>query len=417
MPATIQSPPPAVEGAKTETAPQQEIYSAASEIDELDIKAPDEKPEVTPPPKKEQKPAPEEPEAEEEPQEEEEETPNKKAGEEIDDLDEKDTQEKPKEEPEKKPEEKFGKMKDLKVVYEKTKAEKKELETKLAEASKTIETLKRSNPDEVRALTDRLTKAETRRDELEQEMRHINYQGSEEFKTRYQKPYEDAWVRATKDLSELTVEMADGASRKATPEDLARLANMPLGEARRTARDIFGEAADDVMAHRRKILDLSEAQDAALQESRKAAKERDQTRIVEERTRGEKLRGVYGETVTQIADKYPRLFKPVPGDDEGNQLLERGFSEVDRFFNDTNMPMEERVKLHAMLRFRAGGFDRMQLRMVRMSKQLQQARADLQAYEKSQPPGGGKLGARKAKESSDVFAQAEKEIEALDEQS
>ena len=99
--------------------------------------------------------------------------------------------------------------------------------------------------------------AEARARALDEEMRFIDYTKSSEFQDKYQKPYTNAWTRAEADLRELTVALEDGNSRPATVQDLLLLANTPLGEARKLASAMFGDAADDVMAHRRIVRELS----------------------------------------------------------------------------------------------------------------------------------------------------------------
>lgn len=313
-----------------------------------------------------------------------------------------------------KPGEAPKRMKDLKTVYEKVKGEKTALETELAKAHKTIEQLKTANPDDIKVLSEKLKSAETRRDELEQEIRHLNYAASDEYKTKYSKPYEDAWARAAGDLRELTVELEDGSTRPATLEDLAKLASRPLGEARAMAKQMFGDSADDVMVHRRDIRRLAEAQEQALAESKKTASEREKAKAVEAKLMGEKLSNLYNKQSKEFAEKYPNVFKPRDGDTEGNTLLENGFAQVDRFFNERDMPHEERVKLHVELRYKAANHDRMALRLKRAAAKLKTTQAELAQYKASTPP-GGTTSVRSATKPESVFEEVDREIDNLDE--
>lgn len=303
---------------------------------------------------------------------------------------------------------------DLKVVYEQVKSEKKVLESKLAETTAQLEKVRTANPDEIKALSERLQKAEARRDELESEMRHVNFTQSEEYKNKFEQPYHEAWERAVADLKELTVETDEG-NRAATVEDLVQLSNMPLGEARKAASAMFGMAADDVMAHRRTILDLSKKQNAALEESRKASAERSKTQEVAQREQTEKLTKVWNTETEAYAKRFPKWFKPVDGDAEGNALLEKGFSEVDRYFLETLAP-DEKIKMHVKIRAKAANHDRMALRLQRAAGRIKKLQEDLAEYEGAEPPAGKvRRGVSVPKKAGNVFEEAASEIEALDE--
>ena len=57
----------------------------------------------------------------------------------------------------------------------------------------------RANPTarpEYKEITDKLTTTEKRAQELEDEIRYVNYSKSKEFADQYQKPYEEAWSKA-----------------------------------------------------------------------------------------------------------------------------------------------------------------------------------------------------------------------------
>jgi uncharacterized phage infection (PIP) family protein YhgE len=278
--------------------------------------------------------------------------------------------------------------KDLKRVYEETKAAKKQLESKLSEATKRIEELQRSNPDEVKAVAEKLAKAEARRDELEQKMRYMDYRESREFKEKYEAPITEAWNRAILDLNETVVTLEDGTTRKASVDDLVQIGNMPLQQAAKVAREMFGDAAEDILAHRRTIRELTIQQDKALTKAKQEALERRKTEEVENRQRAEKYQTVWKQESEALAAKYPKWMKPVEGDEEGNKILNSGYEDVDRFFNDSSLAPEERVKLHAKIRMRAANHDRMALRLKRMAGKLQELKTKLSEYESSAPPTG-----------------------------
>lgn len=396
MPAQVTAPAPS--NSQTTPAPDvaSDLYGASSEIEGLDTGTtqPD-KPEPNEPakPVKVEKPS-DQPANKPKSDDEELEAldaedrvvrPGEKKDEDPDPEPEKD----PEKEPEKPDTEQLPtRAKDLKVVYERVKAEKKDLEAKLTEAQGRIKQLETSNPDEVKALTEKLSKSEARRNELESEMRFVDYRKSAEFRDKYEKPIHEAWQRAIMDLDETVVTLEDGSSRKANVDDLVRLSNLPLQQASAAAREMFGDAAQDILAHRRTIRELTMQQSKAIEGALKEAEERLKTREVEGRANAEKYQGIWRQENETLATKFPKWVKPVDGDEEGNKLLNAGYETVDRFFNDSSLKPEERLKAHASIRMKAANHDRMALRLRRMAENLNSLKKKLAEYESSAPPGG-----------------------------
>lgn len=217
---------------------------------------------------------------------------------------------------------------------------------------------------------DQIEQHTKRNAELEDEMRFVNYSKSEEFQTKYQKPYTEAWRRAALELSEIMV-MDNGQERQATADDLAALISLPLGKAREVADEAFGRFADDVMAHRKELRGLFAAQQQALEEAKTKGAER--AKQQQEMT-SKQQQDIIDHTKTYwekanadaVADpKYGQFFKPLDGDQEGNLRLAKGFEMVDRAMNenpsDPSLTPEARatiVRRHAALRNRAAAFGR-----------------------------------------------------------
>jgi hypothetical protein len=255
-----------------------------------------------------------------------------------------------------------------------------ETERLLAEAKKQT-----PDPTQMKTLMERAEQAEARMKELEEEMRYIDYSKTREYHDSYQKPLEDAWSMAMSDMRELTVTGEDGVVRQATAQDLLALANMPLKEAREAAKEWFGEAADDVMAHRKTIRELDNKQQQALANARKQGSERQQQRAAAVQKMRQEVRELWAQLKEEHAQKYDFL-KPKEGDDEWNSRLEKATKFVDTAFadmakiNDLRLTAEERadiVRRHVALRNRAIGFStykalnkQLQARVAELEKQL-----------------------------------------------
>lgn len=315
------------------------------------------------------------------------------------------------------------KISDLRTAYQTLKKKvKDEFEPKLQQVQTLeakVKELESVNPPEVSVLQERLAAAEKRRDELETEIRFVDYSKSKEFADKYQKPYTDAWRSALNDLAELTVEDADGSTRRATQEDLLKLSNLPLGEARRQANALFGDSADDVMAHRRKIIELSNAQTKAIDDARLAGTEKAKLTSAERKAQFEQTQKAWGEVNAAIVKKWPHMFGPVEGDTEGNALLTKGLALADKLFSPTaeNRPKspEEALQIHAMIRNKVANHDRLALRLKVARERIVELESSLKEFE-AHSPNGGLSGGSPGAGTKDFMEEVDAEIDAMDKQ-
>lgn len=259
-------------------------------------------------------------------------------------------------------------------------------ETELAE----IRT-KLGNPAEVEKTKSTLTALQQRNKELEDEIRYVNYEKSTEFKEKFEAPYRSAWNRATAELAEIAVkDNQTGETRAATAQDLLVLVNLPLGQARGVANEVFGEFADDMMAHRKEIKTLFDAQRNALEEARTKGAEREKTVSEHNQAAMQEIRKSVKdywdqETAALLEDpKVGHLFKEKEGDEEWNTSLKKGYALVDKSFNEnpndprlTPKQRQEIVKRHAAFRNRAAGwgplkraYDKQSARLAELEKKL-----------------------------------------------
>lgn len=292
-------------------------------------------------------------------------------------------------EPEKQAETKPVKAAELRVAYEKSKETLKAKDAEIAKLQTELKTAKSAPVDdpEKKVLLEKFEAAEKRRSELEKEIAFVAYHKSKEFVDKYQKPYEEAWTKAVAELAELSIENEDGTSRTATSHDLLTLANLPLGEARKRANQMFGDAADDVMAHRRKIRELSDAQTKALDDAKKNSEtvtKENQTQALQQQ---ERIKTLWADENKAWQEKFPRWFKPEDGDEEGNALLAKGYEMADAAFSNQGTP-EERVKLHAQLRNKAAAFPKLALHLKKARTRIKELETALAAYEDSEPAAG-----------------------------
>lgn len=286
--------------------------------------------------------------------------------------------------------------------YKKTTSE---LKAKLETYEKELGALKSGKPtaEVPKEIQDRLTAAEKRVQEYEDELRFTNYQKHPEFVEKYQKPYDAAWARAVSELSEVSVtDPATGTARPAQASDMLTLLNLPLGKARELANQVFGELADDAMAHRKEIKSLFDAQQAALAEAKTKGVERQKQLQAQQETERAEMGKFINDTwsaanreATTDA-KYGKYFLPVEGDQEGNATLAKGFDLVDKAFKEDprepGISQEERaarIRRHVAMRNRAAAFGRLRRWVEQRDAKIAELQDALDEYAKSEPGQAG----------------------------
>ncbi len=258
------------------------------------------------------------------------------------------------------------------------------------------------NPNERKSIDETMAALKKQNEELENEIRHVNYAKSAEYKTKYQEPYEKAWNRAVKELTQISV-TDRGTSRKAEVGDLSALVSMNINDARDYADNTFGKFADDAMGYRKEILGLWEAQETALTEAKEKGGTREKERAAAMQQYQQQTGGQiksFWEKSNQgfLADKdLGPLFSPVEGDQDGNQRLAKGFELVDRAFSenpsDPNLTPEQReviVKRHAAVRMRAAAFGRLRAQYQSLQAKYEKLEKEVGQYKASVPGTGGR---------------------------
>lgn len=297
---------------------------------------------------------------------------------------------------------------DLRSAYEGLKKRfKEEYEPKVSKLEAKIKELEGSGSNQVQTLKKELEEKTSRLEVLEREAQFRDFKTSEKFKNEYEIPYQKAWAKAMKLLKQLTVPTEDGGNREATMQDMLTLANMPLNEAWKNARDMFGDAANDIMSARSKIQELAEAQDEALEEARKNAGEHEKKLAAQRQIEHQEMGKLWNETNKALAQNYPKWFAETEGDNEGNELLRKGFSLADLHFlgpkglspeqvellpdkfrdavKTDKFSIQERVALDALLRNKIASHSRLARQLKKANARVSELEKSLKEYEQSEP--------------------------------
>lgn len=290
------------------------------------------------------------------------------------------------EKPQDKPpvEEKTSTAKELRAAYDSAKKRLQSLEQELSELKKPK--VNQDDPER-KILLDKIAAEEARRKELETELSHQNFEKSEEYQQKFQKPFVTALQFAHNEIGQLKVEMEDGTSRPGTKEDFNRLLQVGTGDANKIAIDLFGNAAPEVMAHRRKILELNMLRNQAIEEYKTNREKIEQERLVDQQRQAKTAEELWSKTLNEQVEKYPQFFKAKDGDQEGNQILEDGFKLVDLVFSKAELPLQKRIELTATVRNKAAAFDRVAHENKKLSDRIAELENELKGYKESAPSG------------------------------
>lgn len=273
--------------------------------------------------------------------------------------------------------------------------------------------LKEFNPDVIQATTKELEAARKRAEELEAQVRVLDYTKSGEFHERHVKPLAKALEAAYADLGEMSVSLEDGTSRKASEADFKKLLSMPAQEAGEMAERLFGKfAGGELMSHRRAVLGLERAKREAVENASKASEEARVRETLEQTQRVEKAQAMLKTRHAELESKFPELFKPREGDEEGNQLLSKG-REMVKQLEASHLTDAERINLAAEIQYRAASFGRLFRDNRVLRQRLDEANAKLKSFEKSAPDRGDGSRNGAAVESSDPWEKAGRQLESL----
>lgn len=268
--------------------------------------------------------------------------------------------------------------KQLRDAHEAAKKRVAELEEKLQE----YESRLKDNP-EVKSYKQQLEEQERRAKELDERLRFTNYERSQEYREKFEVPMEKAFRTAFEDVSQLVIEDAEtGSTTQATPEHFKQLVTMPLQQAIKQAKTWFGEAAPEVLAHRRQILDLDRQRREAIEDFRKRGEEITSKQADEHRRTLERFN-------SEAIERFPEWFGKSE-DPEDQQLFDSGLKMAQLAIDgDPNLPPERFARVLSEVRNRAAAFGRMVYRNKSLQAKVEALESELEQFRNSVPAPGG----------------------------
>jgi hypothetical protein len=288
-------------------------------------------------------------------------------------------------------------LKQFREQYEMTKKERDDLASKVAELERAkSEGTKREIEEATKALKAEMDSIRKNADELDTEVRYLNYTRSGEYKQKYEAPLREAWQTALGDIEGIRVTDADGTERDASHEDIMAILNVPVAKAAIIAQEMFGAAAPEIMAHRRRILELTQARDKSIAEWKEKGSQREVEQKKQLESRQSRSRELFDSQFTEFEKSHNQLFGREDGDEEGNKLLD----ESDRLIKialkgegiDADMGYDDKVdlitKAQAQVALRARAYGRERLRVIRLQQKVAELEKKVGKVRSSEPGQG-----------------------------
>jgi hypothetical protein len=248
-----------------------------------------------------------------------------------------------------------------------------------------------------------------RLNELEDEIRYVNYEKSTEFIEKHHKPYLEFAGNVAAEAMELIVEDGNGGGRQLTRNEFWDIVGKPtVNEAIMAARALFPDdptKANHVLSMRKDIKLAWNKIEQVKHEFKLKGAEREKEMLIkrqqEEAKQAEavKQKAEKWRTLNDAAVKNERLkdfFVAAEDDPKGKELLTKGFKEADLAFNQgqpvdgEGEPMKEDdlIELWSGVRNKAGAFNYVAYRYRLANSRIAELEKELAEFKTSEPKGG-----------------------------
>ena len=288
-------------------------------------------------------------------------------------------------------------LKQFREQYELTKKERDDFAAKVAELERAKSEGTRKEVEEAtKALKAEMDSIRKNAEELDTEVRYLNYTRSSEYKQKYEGPLREAWQTALGDIEGIRVTDPDGNERDANHQDIMALLNVPVAKAAIIAQETFGAAAPEIMAHRRRLIELTQARDKSISEWKEKGAQREVESKKQLEGRQTRSRDLFESQFADYEKTHAQLFGREEGDEDGNKLLD----ESDRLVRialkgegiDADMGYDDKVdlitKAQAQVALRARAYGRERLRVIRLQQKVAELEKKVGKVRSSEPGQG-----------------------------
>ena len=288
-------------------------------------------------------------------------------------------------------------IKQFREQYDLTKKERDDFADKVSELERARSEGTRKEVEEAtKSLKAEMDSIRKNAEELDTEVRYLNYTRSGEYKQKYETPLREAWQTALGDIDGIRVTDADGTERDASHHDIMAILNVPFAKAAIIAQEMFVAAAPEIMTHRRRLLELTQSRDKSIAEWKEKGAQREVERSKQVEGRQSRSRELFESQFLDYEKSHPQLFGREDGDDDGNKLLD----ESDRLIRialkgegvDADMGYDDKVdlitKAQAQVALRARAYGRERLRVIRLQQKVAELEKKVGKVRSSEPGQG-----------------------------
>jgi hypothetical protein len=273
---------------------------------------------------------------------------------------------------------------------------------KLQAQIKELEASSQANGD-VHNLSEQLAAANKRLEQYEGELRLTRYERSQDYKSKYESPYQNAVLEAYQEVKELAVyEKTPNPEdpnnpivkrRPATEADFDQIYNLPLGQAAEAAEEKFGRSASIVLQHRKAIKSLAKAAVTAIEQHKNDATQFEQQQSAQAKVQEEGRNQMFAIGIDALQKKFPTLFTERDGDKSWNEALARGRQIADMAYGDrTQMTPQQSAILDAQVYNRVASWPALKARNEYLESEIKRRDTE-DEQRRNSAPGAAKGGA------------------------
>jgi hypothetical protein len=237
-------------------------------------------------------------------------------------------------------------------------------------------------PEEVSALSKQLSEVQKQLEDARNEIGMITEGKTPEFKKKHQEPFNAAYGRALKSLSQLKVDDGKGGVRPGNSDDLGAIFRLPLGDAIDAANDLFGaNKAQAVMQHYFELHKLNDEMSAAEQELKANWQSNQEKRQAEATQQREAVNAGYLKAKEGLTQKHPEWF----GDDGSDPEVTKALSEGKRLWSQQPKTFQEHVTKAAAVELAMTAHPRLVYQLGKAKDEIASLTEKLKEFQGSEP--------------------------------
>lgn len=296
----------------------------------------------------------------------------------------------------------------------------KQLRDQLAKVTKEADTFKsriatleatikehESKSGDITSLSETLAAKDKTIAEITAELRAAKQEASPEFKDKWEKPFNQAADYAKREIEELTItDAATDQSRPATWNDFIAVYNLPKGQGIQKAKELFGDAAGEVVQHVTELKRHKYQYDNALAAEKGEWQARAKAQEASQAQQQEAVKAMSAKAYQGLIEKHPDWFGEDPNDPDGNAILTKGRAIVAA----QPKTVQESAIHRANVFHRAAAFSRERYRNDKLISEVTALKQQIEELKGSKPGATKRTGEAQAVESKGFFESMEDEI-------